>query len=82
MRAGLVAAVWALLCLTAAAQQIPHMHDGSAATLQAVIDYYDRGGNRHELLDPEVHPLGLSADEKSQLHAFLLSLSGRIQEGA
>ncbi len=60
----------------------PYMHDGSAATLQAVIDYYDRGGNRHEVLDPEVHPLGLSAEEKSQLHAFLLSLSGRIQEGA
>lgn len=29
----------------------PYMHDGSEATLEAVVDYYDRGGNANEFLD-------------------------------
>ena len=27
------------------AMHAPYMHDGSLATLEAVIEYYDRGGN-------------------------------------
>ena len=54
------------------------MHDGSLASLEAVIDYYDRGGNRHALLDPEVRPLGLSEFEKLALIAFLRALSGEL----
>jgi cytochrome c peroxidase len=56
----------------------PYMHDGSLASLEAVVDYYDRGGNRHSLLDPELRPLGLSGPEKSALVAFLRSLSGNV----
>lgn len=56
----------------------PYMHDGSIATLDAVIDYYDRGGNRHDLLDPEMRPLQLTPAEKAQLHAFIQSLAGTI----
>lgn len=56
----------------------PYMHDGSIATLDAVIDYYDRGGNRHDLLDPEMRPLQLTPVDKAQLHAFLQSLSGTV----
>lgn len=52
----------------------PYMHDGSLATIDEVIDYYDRGGNRHDLLDREVKPLALSAGEKAQLKSFLQSL--------
>lgn len=54
----------------------PYMHDGSIATLEDVIEYYDRGGNRNPHLDPELRPLHLSALEKRNLLAFLRSLSG------
>jgi cytochrome c peroxidase len=53
------------------------MHDGSLATLEEVINYYDRGGNQNPILDPELHPLHLSAEEKSNLSSFLRSLSAR-----
>jgi cytochrome c peroxidase len=56
----------------------PYMHDGSSGSLAEVVDYYDRGGNRHAPLDPEVRPIGLTASEKHALIAFLRSLSGNI----
>ncbi len=59
----------------------PYMHDGSLATLEAVIDYYDRGGNPNPGLHPALRPLRLSAEEKRALAAFLHSLTGRIEEG-
>jgi cytochrome c peroxidase len=59
------------------ARTAPYMHDGSLATLEEVIEYYDRGGNRNSNLDSEVRPLHLSADEKRNLVHFLRSLSSR-----
>ena len=59
-------------------QSAPYMHDGSLASLEAVIDYYDRGGNRHALLDPELRPLGLNESEKRALLEFLRALSGDV----
>ena len=59
----------------------PYMHDGSFSTLEEVIDFYDKGGRENPQLDPEIRPLGLSAEEKRALQAFLQSLSGTIQEG-
>ena len=56
----------------------PYMHDGSLASLGEVVDYYDRGGNRHALLDPELRPLALSESEKRALVAFLRALSGEL----
>lgn len=56
----------------------PYMHDGSLASLDEVVDYYDRGGNRHALLDPEVRPIGLTTLEKQALIAFLRSLTGTM----
>jgi cytochrome c peroxidase len=53
----------------------PYMHDGSIATLEQVVEYYDRGGNAYPDLDPELHRLGLSTEEKRSLVAFLRSLS-------
>ncbi|QVL30970.1 cytochrome C peroxidase [Telmatocola sphagniphila] len=32
----------------------PYLHDGSEATLEAVIDFYDRGGNVNEFLDSKM----------------------------
>jgi cytochrome c peroxidase len=59
------------------ARTAPYMHDGSIATLEDVIEYYDRGGNRNPGLDPELRPLRLSEAEKRNLIAFLRCLNGR-----
>ncbi len=63
------------------ARTAPYMHDGSMATLEEVVEYYDRGGNRNPYLDPELRPLNLTEAEKRALVAFLRSLSGTIREG-
>ena len=54
----------------------PYMHDGSIATLEDVISFYDRGGNPNPGLDPLVRPLGLSPTERADLAVFLRSLTG------
>lgn len=54
----------------------PYMHDGSIATLEGVIDFYDRGGVANELRDPLLRPLGLTGEEARQLVAFLHALTG------
>jgi cytochrome c peroxidase len=54
----------------------PYMHDGSVASLDAVIDFYDRGGVvARESLSNDLKPLGLSGDEKRQLLAFMRTLT-------
>ncbi|HUB06753.1 MAG TPA: cytochrome c peroxidase [Myxococcales bacterium] len=53
----------------------PYMHDGSFGTLEQVVDYYDRGGLRVLGMDPRIHPLDLSAQDESDLVAFLRSLT-------
>lgn len=63
------------------ARTAPYMHDGSLATLEDVVEFYDRGGNPNPGLDPDLVPLHLSAEEKQALVAFLRSLSGMILEG-
>jgi cytochrome c peroxidase len=50
----------------------PYFHNGEMATLEDVIEFYDRGGDFSEPnLDPAIHPLGLSAQQKTDLAAFL-----------
>jgi len=56
----------------------PYMHDGSSATLEEVIDLYDRGGGDGPNKDKLVYKLNLSAQEKSDLIAFLKSLNGTM----
>ena len=63
------------------ARTAPYMHDGSLATLDAVVDHYDRGGTANPGLDSSVGPLGLSSDDKRALVAFLHALSGQVHEG-
>lgn len=53
----------------------PYMHDGSLATLEAVIDQYDRGGRGDPTTDPQIEPLALTAGEKADLLEFLRSLT-------
>jgi len=55
----------------------PYMHDGSIATLEEVVEFYDSGGVENALRDPLVRPLGLTASERARLVAFLRSLTGR-----
>lgn len=59
----------------------PYMHDGSLSTLEEVIDYYNRGGNRNPHLDAELRSLHLTAEEKHALVGFLRALTGAIGEG-
>ena len=52
----------------------PFMHDGRLATLEDVVDFYDRGGDVAPV-DQSIAPLGLAKPEKEELVAFLKSLS-------
>jgi cytochrome c peroxidase len=54
----------------------PYMHDGSLATLDAVVRYYDSGGEAHTGVDGRIHPLDLSERDVAALVAFLDSLTG------
>lgn len=54
----------------------PYMHNGSLATLDEVVEFYDRGGGQHRSKSPLLKPLGLTAGEKQALVEFLKSLAG------
>ena len=60
------------------ARTAPYMHDGSFATLDEVVDYYDRGGNPNPGVDAELRPLRLTPSEKRALVAFLHALNGTV----
>jgi len=50
----------------------PYMHTGQFDTLQEVIDFYDRGGDFNPPnKSPLIQPLGLSAQQKAALLAFV-----------
>lgn len=53
----------------------PYMHNGALSTLRAVVDFFDRGGGEGAPKSPLLQPLGLTPDEKTDLVAFLESLS-------
>lgn len=53
----------------------PYMHDGSLATLDAVLDHYAAGGSGHRLQSPLVQGFRLSAEERQDLLAFLAALT-------
>ena len=64
------------------ARRGPYMHDGSLATLDDVIDLYDRGGIDRPSRDDEIHPLNLAASERADLIAFLQTLSSKPEQVA
>jgi cytochrome c peroxidase len=53
----------------------PYMHDGSLATLEAVVEHYSSGGFESATSDPTIRPLDLTAAEKQDLVAFLKALT-------
>ncbi|MEM7313710.1 MAG: cytochrome c peroxidase, partial [Planctomycetota bacterium] len=57
------------------AETAPYMHNGSLATLEAVVDFYNDGGGTHKNKTSELEPLGLSKEEKADLVAFLGQLT-------
>jgi len=53
----------------------PYMHDGSMETLEEIIDHYDAGGRNNPEQSTLIRPLNLTTKEKSNLLAFLKTLS-------
>ncbi|MEQ8275071.1 MAG: cytochrome c peroxidase [Deltaproteobacteria bacterium] len=62
----------------------PYGHTGGLATLEDVIELYDRGGDEPGTyqgdLHPKVRPLGLTEEEKAALVVFLRTLDGEPLE--
>jgi len=54
----------------------PYMHNGMYATLEEVVEHYNRGGDVKENLDPNMKPLNLTAQEISDVVEFLRTLTG------
>jgi cytochrome c peroxidase len=54
----------------------PYMHDGSIATLEEVVEHYAAGGRaKNPRRDPRMSTIRLTAQNKSDLLAFLRSLT-------
>src|SRR5436309_982667 len=57
----------------------PYFHNGGLATLEQVLEFYNRGGDFHELnlptLDAAILVLGLTAEERAAVVAFLHALT-------
>jgi cytochrome c peroxidase len=54
----------------------PYMHDGSVATLEEVVEWYDKGGHPNPHLSAKMRPLKLSAQEKADLVEFMKACTG------
>jgi cytochrome c peroxidase len=53
----------------------PYMHDGSLATLEAVVDHYAAGGSHAPTQSPLIRGFRLSQRDRDDLVAFLRSLT-------
>lgn len=56
-------------------ERAPFMRDGSLATLQDVVEHYDRGGVKRPSLSDEMRPLYLTEQEKRDLVTFMKALT-------
>ncbi len=65
-----------------AALTAPYMHDGSQATLEEVVEFYDKGGHSNPYLSEEIIPLHLTDQEKADLVEFLKALTDEDFKGA
>lgn len=54
----------------------PYMHDGSVATLEEVVEWYDKGGHPNPYLSDKIRPLKLTAEEKADLVEFMKACTG------
>lgn len=53
----------------------PYMHDGSIATLEAVVAFYAEGGGRDPAQDPRIQSVQLTQSDQDALVAFLRTLT-------
>jgi cytochrome c peroxidase len=60
----------------------PYFHDGSAATLDDVVRFYNEGGRPNLNREWDLDPLDLSDAEQRDLVAFLKSLTGTLPGSA
>jgi cytochrome c peroxidase len=56
----------------------PFMHDGSLATLVDVVEHYNTGGVERPSRSDIIKPLGLTAQEKTDLVAFMQTLTSDV----
>jgi cytochrome c peroxidase len=70
---------WRTPTLRDVALTAPYMHNGSLRSLEEVIDHYNEGGSplAPGQKSPQIRPLFLTSQEKSDLIAFLKSLTGK-----
>jgi len=61
------------------ARRGPYMHDGSIPTLEAVVEHYDQGGIDRPSRSELMRPLGLTAQEKKELVAFMQTLTSELE---
>lgn len=54
----------------------PYMHDGSLATLEEVVEWYDKGGHPNPHLSEKIRPLKLTAEDKADLVEFMKACTG------
>lgn len=56
----------------------PYMHDGSEGSLEDVVRFYNRGGDRKEGLSNLIEPLNLTEQEIADIVAFMGALTDAI----
>src|SRR5207245_5234209 len=61
--------------LRSVSEHPPYFHDGRAQKLEDAVDLMLKGGIKNPNLDEKLKPRTLKADERSQLLAFLKSLT-------
>lgn len=55
----------------------PYMHNGSLKTLEDVVNHYNDGFAKRESLSDQIKPLNLTAQEKTEIVAFLKTLTSK-----
>lgn len=54
----------------------PYMHDGSLATLEEVVEHYNKGGDKNKWLSDKIVPLKLTPEEKGDIVEFMRACTG------
>lgn len=58
----------------------PFMHDGSVATLEELVEFYNKGGGASDTKSKLMRPLNLTKTEQSDLVEFIKALTGTVED--